>query len=53
MNSNNLTQVANFSWGAASGTTEYLGTLSGIPTTIDRSIPIVVGGITYYIPLYV
>ena len=52
MNSNDLTNVANFSWGASAGSTEYLGTTAGIPATIQGSIPINIGGNTYYIPYY-
>lgn len=53
MNDNNLTNVRDFSWGASGGTTEYLGTPSfGIPGSLVANIPIVIGGINYYIPLY-
>jgi len=53
MNNNNLSNVANFSWGASGGTTEYLGTTTGgAPGSLVASIPIIIGGITYYIPLY-
>jgi hypothetical protein len=53
MNDNHLSNVANFSWGAASGTTEYLGSSAAAPTTsIAGSIPITIGATTYYIPYY-
>jgi hypothetical protein len=53
MNSNNLSNVSNFSWGTASGTTEYLGTTAPVPSgSIQGSIPITIGLNTYYIPYY-
>lgn len=53
MNSNNLTNARNFSWGFAGGTTEYAGTTSSGPIgSAVGSIPIDIGGTTYYIPYY-
>jgi hypothetical protein len=53
MNANHLSNVSNFSWGLASGTTEYLGTPQAAPSGSPvGSIPITIGGTTYYIPFY-
>jgi hypothetical protein len=53
MNSNDLTNVANFSWGASLGTTEFKGMTASAPSgSIQGSIPINIGGNTYYIPYY-
>lgn len=53
MNNYNLSNVANFSWGASSGTTEYLGTTVPFSSgTMMGAIPITIGGNTYYLPYY-
>jgi len=53
MNSNNLINARNFSWGFAGGTTEFAGTTAPAPSgSAIGSIPIDIGGTTYYIPYY-